>query len=386
MTATHPDHARPRVVLVDVHATDSFREFAAALHRHGVDVVHLRPPYRGRTAMLKRSLDALAAPLTELEQPLESDAPEAVALRRAVLSAPTVDVHAPEPTLAALSLTPEWQANPALAKLRPGLTLAEVADKWDVARLAEAAGVRVPEASLDLRDAALPAVVKGRMGAGGQFVRIVADEPALQAAAADFRGQGVEPFVERFHPHRNGLGTAGVARDGVLLSLGSFERLTSPDEPLRPAVAIRAYHDAQAEAATRRLVEALGYTGIVCLNFVPDDDGSPLLIDVNIRIFGAWVTLDELGVPILDAYLDLIGVHGAAAPRRLDADRWHGVVRVGVGTRGSARSAGRVTADVTRLVWSRRRTLGWGWVASTELRVLQSGASGAVASLRRRAG
>lgn len=383
MPVPHYRSTAPRVVIVDVHASDSFREFAAALRRRGVDVVHVRPAYSGRGRGLKRALDGLAGPVVELDAPLHSDDPAAVALRRRLLAAPTVDVHATEPVLAALSATPEWAANPRLAKVRPGLALAAAMDKWDVAQLAIAAGVDVPAATLDLQATAFPVVVKGRLGAGGMFVRIVPDQAALDAAAADFRREGVEPFLETFHPHGNGLGTAGVARDGELLVCGSFERLTAPDQPLQPAVAIRAFHDQAAEEATARLVAALGYTGIVCLNFVPDEAGRPLLIDVNLRVFGSWVTLDELGIPVLDAYLELLGAGPAAPPAAVDPARWRGVARIGVGTEGSLRQAARTTGGTARLVWSRRRLLGWGFTVGTELRVLQQGAAGAWRGRRR---
>ncbi|MGD9955363.1 MAG: hypothetical protein AB7O74_17295 [Candidatus Nanopelagicales bacterium] len=370
--------AGPRVVIVDVHASDSFREFAAALRRSGVDVVHLRPAYSGRGRGLKRAIDELAGPVVELAAPLDSDDPRAVDQRRRLLAPPTVDVHATEPVLAALSTTPEWAANPHLAKVRPGLRLAEAMDKWDVGHLARSAGVRVPDATLDLHAASFPVVVKGRLGAGGMFVRIVEDEASLEAAVASFRAEGVEPFLETYHAHGNGLGTAGVSRDGRLITCGSFERLTSPDHPLQPAVAIRAFHHEEAEQATARLAESLGYTGIICLNFVPDDDGRPLLIDVNLRVFGAWVTLDELGVPILAAYLELLGA-GPAAPRcAVDPSRWRDVARIGEGADRSRRRAAEVTLATSRLVVSRRRTLGWGWVAGTELRVLEQGARGAI--------
>lgn len=376
--------AAPRVVIVDVHVSDSFREFASALRRRGVDVVLVRPPYVGRGASLKRAVDRLAGPTVALPAPLDSDHPDAVALRRLLLSAPTVDVHATEPVLAALSGTPEWAANPHLQKVRPGLSLPAVMDKWDVAALAAAAGVDVPEASLDLHTEHFPVVVKGRLGAGGMYVRVVDDEQALRRAVEDFDRDGVAPYLETYHPHGNGLGTAGVARDGELLVCGSFERRTSPDQPLQPAVAIRAFHDEAAEEATARLVAALGYTGIVCLNFVPDAEGRPLLIDVNLRIFGSWVALDELGVPVLDAYLDLLGAGPVAAPTRVDPARWRDVARIGAGADASWQDAARVTGSTSRLVWSRRRSLGWGWAAATELRVLQTGAQSAAAVMRSR--
>lgn len=365
-------------MIVDVHVSDSFREFAAALRRSGVDVVLVRPPYLGRGARLKRALDRLAGPTLTLPAPLDSDHPDAVALRRLLLAEPTVDVHATEPVLAALSATPEWAANPHLRKVRPGLALADVMDKWEVAGIAAAAGVRVPDASLDLHAEHFPVVVKGRLGAGGMYVRVAADEAGLRSAVEDFARDGVEPYLETYHPHGNGLGTAGVARDGQLLACGSFERRTDPDQPLQPAVAIRAFHDEAAEEATATLMAALGYTGIVCLNFVPDSQGRPLLIDVNLRIFGSWVALDELGVPILGAYLDLLGAGPAAAPAAVDPTIWRDVARIGVGADRSWREAARVTGATSGLVWSRRRTLGWGWAAATQLRVLQQGAAGAL--------
>ena len=48
--------------------------------------------------------------------------------------------------------------------------LVDVLDKWEVGRLARAAGVAVPEASTDLTTDRFPVVVKGRLGAGGRAV------------------------------------------------------------------------------------------------------------------------------------------------------------------------------------------------------------------------
>ncbi len=373
---------RPRVVIVDVHASDSFREFAAALRRRGVDVMHLRPAHSGRTRALKRAIDRLAGRIVPLHDAITGEDPVMVALRREMLSSPTVDLHAIEPVLSDLSGTAEWRENPSLTKLGPGIDLGDVLDKWEVARLARAAGVAVPEASTELTTGRFPVVVKGRLGAGGVWVRVVHDEAELQAAVSDLGGEAAGLYLERYHHNETGLGTAGVARDGEVLVCGAFERLPSPDEPLAPAVEIRAFVHPQAIAATEKLIGALGYTGIFCLNFVPDDDGSPLLIDVNLRAFGAWATLDELGVPVLDTYLDLIGAGPAAPPMRLDEDRWAPVARIGAGATGSWGAVWRVTRDTSGLVWRRRRTLGWGWMAGTEVRVAQSGISAAAGLLR----
>jgi hypothetical protein len=377
----------PRVVIVDVHASDSFREFASALRQRGVDVVHLRPPYTGRGSGAKRRIDALAGPVVPLPVPLEGDDPSAVALRRRYLSAPTVDVHATEPVLAALSQTDEWLANPALVKVRPGLSLAQVVDKWEASRIASAAGIAVPDATTDLVATEFPVVVKGRLGVGGMFVRIAADQAEVQQAVEEFRAQGVEPFLEKHHPHVNGLGTGGVCKHGRMLTCGAFERLHAPDQPLQPSIAIRAYHDQAAEKATEQIMAELGYTGIFCLNFVPDDDGAPLLIDINLRAFGSWVSLELLGVPILDAYLEMLGVGPKAPPTRMDGHRWLTVVHAGSAAEGSLRSVWDNAADMGRASWAQRPLLGWGWAASTGIRLLETSARGGVqaAKVRRAA-
>lgn len=378
--------ARPRVVIVDVHASDSFREFAAALRTRGIDVVHLRPPYTGRGSRIKQRLGDLGGSVVPLPGPLEGDDPVATALRSRYLSAPTVDVHGTEPVLAALSGTAEWQANPALRKVRPGLALAQVLDKWEASQIARGLGIAVPDATTDLTPTEFPVVVKGRLGVGGMFVRVAADEAQLENAVAEFRADGVEPFLETYHPHVNGLGTGGVCKDGRMLTCSAYERLHAADQPLQPSIAIRAYRDPAAEEATERLMAELGYTGMFCLNFVPDHDGSPLLIDVNMRAFGTWTSLELLGVPLLDSYLEMLGAGPAPGPLRVDGQRWLTVVRAHSGASGSLREVWASTAEMGRVTWEQRPLLGWGWATATGLRLLETGARGTVQALRTRRG
>ncbi|MGD9955364.1 MAG: ATP-grasp domain-containing protein [Candidatus Nanopelagicales bacterium] len=372
------------MVVVDVHASDSLREFASALRRRGVDVVHLRPPYTGRGSALKQRVDSWAGPVVPLELDLAGDSPAAAALRRQVLASPTVDVHATEPVLARLCRTPEWSANPALRKVRPALDLLRVLDKWEVSRLAHDAGVRVPEAWTELVSDEYPVMVKGRLGVGGMFVRVAHDEAELERVVASYRAEGVEPFLERRYPHVTGIGTGGVCKDGRVLSLATYERMHDPERPLAPSIAIRAYHSSEAEAETERLMAAIGYTGMFCLNFVPDAEGHPLLIDVNTRAFGVWASLDLLGVPVLDSYLEMLGAGPAAPAEEVDPERWLTVARMGHVVDRSWRDALDETRTMGRVVLGQRRLLGWGWTAAAELRVLQTGAQSAAAVLRAR--
>lgn len=375
--------AAPRVVIVDLHVSDSFREFDAALRKRGVDVLYLRPPHTGRTRAVKRAVDRLIGPSLPLPGDFFADTPDARALRRHAFGAPTVDVHATEPMLARLSATDEWKANPALAKVRPGVQLREVVDKLEVARLAELAAVAVPHTSTELTADRFPVVVKGSLGAGGMSVRVAADEAELAEAVRAVAADGDRVYLERYHPGGT-LGTCGVAREGTVLVQGAYERTPSPSDPLGPPVSIRLIDDAEALAASERLIGALGYTGIWCLNFVRDDDGSPLLIDVNVRAFGSWLSIDDAGVPILDSYLDLVGV-GMPVPQPPAVEGpWLDVARVGVTRDATLGGVLRDTAATSRLVWSRRGRLGWGWMLSTQLRVAQGGAGASARAVRSR--
>jgi hypothetical protein len=365
--------APPRVVIVDLHVSDSFREFDAALRQRGVDVLYLRPAHTGRTRAAKRAVDRLIGPSVPLTSDFFSDTTQARALRASVLGLPTIDVHATEPMLARLSATEEWRANPSLTKVRAGIELREVVDKLEVGRLATSAQVAVPHTSTVLTTDRFPVVVKGSLGAGGMSVRVAADDAELAEAVRAVSSDGDRVYLERYHPGGT-LGTCGVARAGEVLVQGAYERTPSPSDPLGPPVSIRLIHDAEALAASERLIAAIGYTGIWCLNFVRDDDGRPLLIDVNVRAFGSWLSIDDAGVPILDSYLDLVGVGRPVPQPSIAEGPWLDVVRVGITGEPTVGGALRYTAATSRLVWSRRGRLGWGWMLSTQLRLAQGAA------------
>lgn len=371
---------RPRVVIVDVHVSDSFREFDAALRRHGVDVLYLRPPHVGTGRRVKSTVDRFSGPTLPLTADFFTDA--GAAIRAQVLAAPTLDVHATEPVLGRLAVTPEWRANPALHKVRPDLELGSVVDKLLVTEIARDAGVEVPRTSTTLESDEWPIVVKGRLGAGGQSVRVAHDEAELREAVRTI-GAGDSVYLERYHPGLT-MGTCGVARAGEILVQGAYERAASRHDPLGPPVKIRLIEDALATAASERLIRALGYTGMWCLNFVRDDDGRPLLIDVNIRAFGSWLSLDDAGVPLLDAYRQLIGEGPEVRAAQTGEGPWLDVARIGIKGNGPAGEVLRESGRSSRLIWSRRPRLGLGWAVTTQFRIAQATASGVADAVRRR--
>jgi hypothetical protein len=375
MSSTSRSEARaPRVVLVDLDRYDNFRELAAVLRRRRIDVVHLRPAYSGGRRAA-RAIDRLAGPTVILDGPLGS--PAAARQIGRFLEAPTVDVHAPEPVLAVLSELPEWGANPALAaKSRPGRPLAAACDKYEVGRLAQAAGVPVPRATLDLDDPGrYPVVVKGRLGSGGSAVRIADGPESLARSIAELGGPGAGLYLEEFHGGTT-LGTAGVSRAGELLAVVTYERADNPGDPLGPPLGVAVADEPRCDEAARLLMADLGYTGMFCLNFVRDDDGAPLLIDVNLRVFGTWLSQQELGVPFVEAYLHVLGSGPPPPPSRALPGTARRATRFG-GFRAGARPALEDAAAASRLAWSRVGRLGVGTTMASQLRIAQAAARAA---------
>lgn len=168
-------------------------------------------------------------------------------------------------------------------------------------------GVPVPQSWPELADVpggtAGPFILKPRRAAGGDGVQVVADLVAARKALA-----GADGFqVQRFHPGTP-QDSAGVARDGEVIDLLTYRNLTNPAAPFTAAYGIEAIYDPQLEALTRRVVAELGITGPFALDAVPDDDGHPLVIDVNVRIFGCWTACQALGMDVLGAYEYALGL------------------------------------------------------------------------------
>ncbi|MGE3811269.1 MAG: ATP-grasp domain-containing protein [Candidatus Nanopelagicales bacterium] len=367
--STSSSPREPRVVIVDVDRFDNFRELASVLRRRGIDVVHLRPAYvsAGRAA---RVLDRLAGPTEILQGPIGSPAADRQIGR--LLAAPTVDVHAPEPVLAVLADLPQWRANAVLAaKTAPDRPLPLACDKYAVGQAAAAAGVAVPGATLDLAaPTAFPVVVKGRLGSGGSQVRIADSPEALARSVEELGGPAAGLYLEDFHGGTS-LGTAGVARGGEVVTAVAYERADSAGDPLGPPVGVAIIDDRRCIEAARLLVEDLGYTGIFCLNFVRDDDGAPLLIDVNLRVFGTWLSHQEMGVPLIESYLYVLGAGPPPPPSRAVAGTARAATRLG-GFRAGARPALQDAATSSGLVWSRIHRLGPGTTLASQLRVAQA--------------
>lgn len=374
-TRSDPRRPRPRVVMIDDEGRESFRELAGALRRLGFSVLRVVPPGSLDRSAQARVLDSLVfGPALDVDVSPTDDSPSAAALRRSLFAPPTVDVHAPEQVAARLALTPEWREQTRLLKIDPRLPQDLIYDKLEVSRFAQTHGVPVPEI-LTGTPGVWPVVVKGRQGFGGRRVRIVSEPDRLERAVEELSDtEEGEAFVQRFLP--GGVtSSGGVCDHGRVTALGVWRVFPDPDEPLGPPARITIVDDGEVAAATVRLMAALGYTGMFNLNFVHDATGTPLLIDVNCRVFGSWQAAQSAGLDVARAFAALHGLTAPPPPARLHAGAEHPVVRIAYISGDSVTGLARSALATQAAIWERRDPLGWRWALTTEARMLRQAAS-----------
>lgn len=171
-------------------------------------------------------------------------------------------------------------------------------------------GVAVPESrpAIDadhavalVKEFGLPVVVKGSRGYGGAAVFICNTAGEVGAAARQIVADGAGDIaVQRYYPGE--VVIAGcVARDGVVGPVSCGRALRRFPLSNGPATEVESMSNPQMEAAMRTVAARLEWTGPLGFDFVADDDGSYLLMDVNPRLWGATWGAERAGLGVLDA-------------------------------------------------------------------------------------
>jgi hypothetical protein len=198
----------------------------------------------------------------------------------------------------------------------------EIGDKRTAMDLLHANGIRVPEhldGTLATIDQAidlygLPLVVKPHRGSSGRGVVIARERETAYRAAEVLSSEGAlfEEYVKGEQ-----LGYCAVFRDGIVIQEGATERIRFEADSVRPTDSLRTLDDSQLFEIGRRVVTAIGGTGLVDLDILRDPFGRDYVIDVNLR---AWTSIGALlsaGVDFADGYLTVIhSVHDQPPERR----------------------------------------------------------------------
>lgn len=177
-------------------------------------------------------------------------------------------------------------------------------DKLRTVALAEQAGVPVPRAigisSLDeARSAAqaigLPAVIKARESSGGRGIAFLNDMDDLDAVWPHFEGQGA--YIQQRVP-------IGRKFDVCLLydRRGTLRRQFVQEElrwyPTETSVSTvqRSVHRPDLLDLARRTLEPIGWCGIVELEYMEDEDGTPWLLEINPRLWSSVELAVQCGI------------------------------------------------------------------------------------------
>jgi hypothetical protein len=290
-------------------------DFGAAMRRRGHRVIRLLadgPDSPARHRRARRNLD----PLVDLvvENAVNPDGSLIPYAQDLLLREQPTDWQVSE-------LTAKWLSSQGWGRLlnyqRVGaLPEPHCYDKLALTRFLEQHGVPVPQtwdSADDVPvDAPFPLMLKGRTGAGGDSVYLCRDREELLRRVADW-SHPVEHFVQR--AWLGGLvDVAGVAKDGEIVQAGCYRNQLNPDRPLDPSHGIYPYEDPQLMAASEALVRALRLTGPFALDAVVDDQGNPLFIDVNYRIWAAWGAMQSAGLDVLGSYEYALGLADHPGP------------------------------------------------------------------------
>lgn len=359
------------VLFVDDATWEAFSALAGALRVRGVGVARATLAANG---LRSRALRLLDLPLygrprrigTRDGGPDGGVRVDPAAVRRA-MGPRVVDVQAHDDLAKAL---PADSGLGQLAnRIRPGLDPSILTDKWELARFAEAVGVPTPPVWREPRSTEFPVVVKARTGFAGEGVRIVHNRSELDAAVGELGGSCSDRVFMQKHVGAGLVMTGGVARDGELIAGAVWEPEPDPADPTGPSLRLSLCDDPEPLRLTRDLVRALGYRGFFNADWVVDDQGTPLLIDFNARVFGSWPALQAGGVDLIGAYLFELGL-GPRPPAPAPADgQVEGVLRFPFPSARSMTDVGRHRRDAVEMIKNRRAWLGRRWSGVSRVKV-----------------
>ncbi len=193
---------------------------------------------------------------------------------------------------------------------------------------AAAAGIPIPPSrpladasDLDraIRQFGFPLVIRGTGGFAGGQVRIV--EAPAQALAAFEQMKRVSPqtpFAQAFVWGARQL-MGGLFAQGELICPFAQEMIESHPPGTGPSIRVRTLRERRLEDHTRALFRALRWTGIAAAEFIRDEAGVPVLMEVNPRPWGSIVVAERMGAQICRTFAETLAGRPSVPPRPYEA-------------------------------------------------------------------
>ena len=161
----------------------------------------------------------------------------------------------------------------------------------------------------------LPIVLKARLGAAGENVRIVQSEAEIGAAIQSLADRGGELFYQEYIAGDRVSYNAVAGPDGPLLEHGFISIETQ--YPMGPSALVRCQDDPELLRAGRAAAALFGCQGFVSFGFIRDAQGRLFHLDANIRPWGSLLAPLCEGIDFATAYTDLLRTRSLSPVKNL---------------------------------------------------------------------
>jgi len=178
---------------------------------------------------------------------------------------------------------------------------------------AAALGIPVPPwmpigSPADLVEAArqfgYPLVLRGTRGLAGSQVRVVSSAAQALVALGELNSESPgQPFAQAFIKGPRHL-VGGYFSRGEAIRLFAQETIHQHPAVTGPSIRVRACTDEALIQSTRALVSDLGWSGMACLEFIRDDHGRFVLMEMNPRPWAALEVAERSGAGICRAFAE----------------------------------------------------------------------------------
>jgi predicted ATP-grasp superfamily ATP-dependent carboligase len=178
---------------------------------------------------------------------------------------------------------------------------------------ATALGIPVPPwmpigSLVDLEEAArrfgYPLVLRGTRGLAGSQVRVAASAAQAAAALGELNTESPgQPFAQAFIRGSRHL-VGGFFSRGEAIRLFAQETLDQYPAVTGPSIRVRACTDESLIRSARTLVSDLGWSGMACVEFIRDDRGRFVLMEMNPRPWAALEVAERSGSGICRAFAE----------------------------------------------------------------------------------
>lgn len=161
-----------------------------------------------------------------------------------------------------------------------------------------------------------PFVLRGTAGCAGSQVRIVSCAgEATEALEALKRISPGEPFAQAFVAGTRHL-VGGFFSNGEAICLFPQEAIEAHPPITGPSVRVRAYVDETLLRAVRALFADLQWTGMACAEFIRDELGNFLLLEMNPRPWASLEVAERSGARICHVFAESLAGRSVDPPAR----------------------------------------------------------------------